>query len=286
MKYKTVVRQVADTYTRDGKTIPITRDEEVRVPKFPRNWQLIALRGAVTTVLLLTLVTVAWSTYSIGSLLGGGFIGFAAAVIFDLGWAVALILEYLARNDRSKRAFPKRLGWGLLAVTMGAILWHGLLDGHVEMGVIGAFVSAFAKLLWLGVMKYVNADLTPEDEQWVAHEMSAARAKLAVASVRRQAARAEMIARQELLAVERELGGSDPEPAGDSTPEIAPPTLADMGKADAIRYVHRAMPDAETAEIARTLAVHGVEVDPGYVSQTLTRSRKQFEPSNVINLGK
>ncbi|MFI5670463.1 hypothetical protein, partial [Streptomyces sp. NPDC051704] len=53
--------------------------------------------------------------------------------------------------------------------------------------------------------KHIDKDLSPADSQWVAAEMSKANAKLAIAGVRRQAAKAEVAARLELLAAERDL---------------------------------------------------------------------------------
>ncbi|MCW2901860.1 MAG: hypothetical protein JWO67_4125 [Streptosporangiaceae bacterium] len=203
MKFRTERQSYTAEHTIDGVTVPITKRRDIRVPILPRNWNGIAVRAAVGLVLTLTMISVVWSTASIGSLLGGG-IGFGAAVVFDFAWAVCLLLEYLARFDQEKRAFPIRLGWALLVATMGAIFWHGWVSGSIPMAVAGASVSAVAKVLWLGIMKYVNRDLSPEDAQWVAAQISAANATAAVADARRNAARIEQRAALELLAMERE----------------------------------------------------------------------------------
>lgn len=188
-------------HTRDGITVMVEETREHLVPALPRDWDVIAVRVATGLVLALTAVSVAWSTWSIGSLLRGG-IGYAAATIFDIAWAVCLILEWLARFDATKRAFPRRLGWVLLVVTMAFIGWHGLDVGQPGMAVVGAAVSLFAKTLWLGVMKHIDRELSSADQAWVEAQVSDAHARMAVAVVRRQVARLEDRAAREMLAME------------------------------------------------------------------------------------
>jgi len=235
MKWKTKTETFQAPHTRDGITEMINRTREVRVPVLPRDWDTLATRAAVLLVMSLTLVSITWSTWSIGSLLGGG-LGFGAAAVFDLSWAVCLILEWKSRFEEAKRSFPVRLGWWLLVGTMGAIFWHGMVLGSVGMAVTGAAVSAFAKVLWLGVMKHINKELSADDAQWVAQQISAANAKMAVAAARRQAARMEHRAAAELLAMEaeaREFGGqmpgadlADATAAGAVAPQAEPETVA------------------------------------------------------------
>ncbi len=241
MKWKTKTETFQAPHTRDGITEMINRTREVRVPVLPRDWDTLATRAAVLLVMSLTLVSITWSTWSIGSLLGGG-LGFGAAAVFDLSWAVCLILEWKSRFEEAKRSFPQNLGWALLAGTMGAIFWHGMNMGSVGMAVTGAAVSAFAKVLWLGVMKHINKELSPDDAQWVAQQISAANAKQAVAAARRQAARMEHRAAAELLAMEaeaREFGGQmsggdlATAPAAGAVATEAAPQDAAAGVADA-----------------------------------------------------
>jgi hypothetical protein len=209
MKYKTETRQRTVMHGPAGQERPVRESYTVRVPVMPRDWDNIAIKAAVTVVLLLTLSAVIWSTWSIGALLHG-WIGYAAAAVFDMSWLVNVLLEWLARNSRKKRTFSKRMGWALLVATMGAIAWHGLLAGGVAMAVVGAAVSMFAKLLWMGIMKHINRDLSDLDEQWVDAEVGKANATLAVAGARRAAARVEAQAALELLDAEqtrREMAG-------------------------------------------------------------------------------
>lgn len=300
MRLKTVKTSVVGEYTRDGKTIPVNRVQSVRVPAMPINWQVVALRAAVGIVLLLTTVAVAWSTKSIGSLLGGGVVGYAAATIFDLGWAMALLLEYLARYDKNKRSFPERLGWTLLVFTMVAIGWEGLVEGSVPMAVIGATVSLFAKVLWMGVMKHINADLSEDDQAWLAHEISSAQTEAAIAQMRRQTERTKRQAALELLAMEREeamvsqsygLGvATAVQVEACATEAVAlalePPTLADMSKSDAVRFVLGQCPELDPSEVADVLGDHGVEVEPAYVKQIINRKKPEPEMATVVELHK
>ena len=226
MKFKTVLEKGTRTIERDGIAVEVTEDQERKVPVLPRDWSAVAVRAAVTLVMTLTVASVAWSTYSIGSLLGGG-VGFIAAAVFDLGWAVCLILEWLARYLPAKRVLPRRLGWALLVATMGAIWWHGWAADSIPLATVGAAVSAFAKVLWLGVMKHIDRELTPDDAAWVAARISEANAKAAVADATRNATRMEQRATLERLAMQREqaemrdafgIGEAPATPAGGSCP--------------------------------------------------------------------
>jgi hypothetical protein len=195
--------QIVDR-TIDGTTNQVSEPYTVRMPKLPRDKDAVALVGVSGLVLALTLVAIVWSTVSIGQLLGGG-VGYAAGAVFDIAWLSVLVLEYLARFDPAKRAFPRNVGMVLVLVAAAAIFLHGLQAGSWEMAAVGAAVSLVSKALWWAVFKHIDKDLSPADSQWVAAEMSKANAKLAIAGVRRQAAKAEVAARLELLAAERDL---------------------------------------------------------------------------------
>ena len=265
MRFKTVREEYAGEHTREGITVPVTKMREVRLPVLPRNWDSIALRVVVGLVGVLTLASIVWSTWSIGSLLHGG-PGYLAAGVFDLAWAVSLALEYLGRFDADKRKFATRLGWVLLLATMGLIFWHGMTLHSVGMAVGGAAVSAFAKILWLGVMKHVHRELSPEDRQWVQAQISAANAKMAVADARRRASHIEQRAALELLAMEREthsmreaMGLPLDDRATDALPVAdAPEAVADAPQAPALPA--GLTPEALAAALA---LVQGAQAGPG-----------------------
>ena len=205
MKYRTRNESFTVPHTVAGITVDVVKQRQTSQPVLPRDYDRAALRTVTVLVLALTTVAVVWSTVSIGNVLGGG-VGYLAATVFDAAWGVCLLLEWMARFDVGKRTFPRNLGWALLVGTMGVIFWHGLLSHSVAMAVVGAFVSFAAKVLWLGVTKHVDKELSDADSQWVAAQISAANAKLAIAGVRRQVARDEHRATLALLAMEAETG--------------------------------------------------------------------------------
>ncbi|WP_329104552.1 hypothetical protein [Streptomyces sp. NBC_01439] len=204
MKFLTETRSRLVDRTIDGTTNQVPEPYTVRIPKVPVDKDRLALVGVSSLVLVLTLVAIVWSTYSIGQLLGGG-PGYAAGMVFDVAWLSVLLLEWLARFDPAKRDFPRKVGWALALVAAGAIYLEGQLAGGWEMALVGAAVSIVAKVLWWAVFRHIDKDLAPADAAWVAAEMSKANAKLAIAGVRRQAAKAEVAARLELLAAEHDL---------------------------------------------------------------------------------
>lgn len=265
------------TYTRAG--ITVTRP--VDLPPLPRDWQMIGLRFAIVLAIGMMGVAIVWSTYSIGTLLGGG-IGFAAAVVFDVSWIIVLVLEYLSRFDEEKRRFPQVLGWGLLGVTMAAIAWEGMAREPRAWGlaIFGAMVSLVAKVLSLAVMEHVNVRLSPDDRAWIKKVTSDVQTQAVIAQVRRTAARDEVRATKQLLAMERELdmvraAYGLPEPVEieetiEPAPSIAPPALTDMPPAYAIRYVASQRPELDTIDLAGLLADQGVDTTPDEVRQILS----------------
>ena len=292
MKFKIQTKDVPGEYTREGVTVPVTRRVQTAVPALPRDWNSIAMKVAIGVSLLLTIAVIVWSTVKIGGLLHGG-VGYVAAAIFDIGWMMALLLAYLSRYNEAKRQFADKLGWGMLIATMGALFWAGLEEGSVAMGVVGAAVSLFAKVIWIGVMKHVNAELSEDDKTWLTAQVSEAQTKAAVAVVRRQAARIEQTAALDMLAMERERAdvakafGLDTEAAPEvqtpARPALERPTLADMKVADAIRFVKNQCPELEAAEVVRILEDEGIEATPDYVAQVLKRSTagKTYEPQEL-----
>ncbi|WP_328976390.1 DUF2637 domain-containing protein [Streptomyces canus] len=210
----------------DGSTFETTQTVEFAPqPEPPRDWDLLSTRAAVGMVLALTAVAVAWSTWSIGGLLHGG-LGYLAALVFDLSWGTALILEWKARFDPDKRAFPQVLGWGLLAVTMGAIFWHAWPD--LRYAVVGAVVSGVAKILWLGIMKHIEVSMTQRDRDDLRDRTSRANVRMAFASVDRAALRTEA----HTAAVRRSLEGARPTvlELSASTQDTDPAELASAGE--------------------------------------------------------
>ncbi|MFI8529052.1 hypothetical protein ACIGMX_02195 [Streptomyces aquilus] len=305
-------RPVTVTRT-DGSTFQTTRTVEFApVPVPPRDWDVISTRVAVGMVLALTAVAVAWSTWSIGSLLHGG-MGFLAALVFDLSWAVCLILEWKARFDPAKRAFPRALGWVLLVATMGAIFWYEVPDWRAAT--IGALVSAVAKGLWLGIMKHIDRELSPVDRNDLADRLSKAYVRQAVASVDRQTLRvdahtaavrrsledvrptalelaasgrdtdtAELTSIGEQLAEQIASTGENTEPVREqiasaaSTPPLnSPNTDRDQPNISELAREQIANGASNTDAVANILARHP-DANPGSVGAAVRRERRKAGP--------
>jgi hypothetical protein len=254
MKYRT--EHTTEPHTVDGVTHQVTRSRTVQVPTAPVDWDRAGTRASVAIALLATVVSVAWSTYSIGELLRGG-IGYGAASLFDAAWLSVLILEWRARFNRPVLRIVRRAGWAFLLIAMGAILWNGLDSRDVGLAVAGATVSALAKGLWWLTLKVGEKHLDDADAQWVHAELSRAHAQLAVARARREVARTEAAARRELLALEAET----PAPApvverADKPADIAPGTVR-----SAVAAMRATYPDATVEETVQHLADIGVRVD-------------------------
>ncbi|MFD9226195.1 hypothetical protein ACFWDI_40860, partial [Streptomyces sp. NPDC060064] len=252
-EYRTEPREI----TVDGKTHTRPKRVAVQVPRLPSDWDQLATSGAVALVLTLTSIAVVWSTFSIGDLLGGG-VGLAAAVLFDLAWVICLLLEWLARFDEDKRAFPKKMGWALLFITMGAIFWHGMGRDNVALAVVGAVVSMVAKALWMGIMRHINRDLSEDHREWVKAEMSEANAKMAIAQVRRQAARADVRASMELLAAERirsQYAAIAPAPVAQASPVLDLPASPGRAEITLRRAVGAILTDANQYAIASDVEI-------------------------------
>jgi hypothetical protein len=157
------------------------------------------------------------------------------------------------------------------------------------MAIVGALVSFFAKILWLGVMKHVNAELSEDDLAWIAELTSQANTGAAVAIARRTAARSETSATMQLLAMEAELNrvrdAFGLQDRGPVVAELVPekhtedppaPSLADMGAPFAIRYVRSNFPEMDEDELSDYLNRHGVATTPLEVRRVLAVGVRQL----------
>lgn len=289
MKFRTKVVNTTKEITIDGRTETVPVSEEQKIPLVPRDWDTITTHAAFALVGVLTLVAIVWSTISIGQLLGGG-VGFLAAVLFDISWAVCLILEWKARFDSSKRRFPRNLGWALLVVTMFFIGWHGVTLDSTPLAVVGAAVSLFAKVLWLAIMRFVDRELNPDHQAWVNAVISKSNAQLAVAEVLRQVALADDKAVALKLAIEANRAGivgveqlrssseqapepigsgSEQAPDGGSSSVLTGPNAAPIGSA----------PAPTMAERARELLRSGLPKD--LARQTILNEMPDANPDSV-----
>ncbi|OHV39699.1 hypothetical protein BBK14_13590 [Parafrankia soli] len=260
MKYRIETEEYADTHTVDGVTAPVARTRRVAVPVLPRDWDALAVRAVVGLVLALTLVSITWSTVSIAHLLDGTWTAYLAGGVFDLAWCATLGMAYIVRFRPDRRKVVDRVGWGLLAVTVTAIGLHGYQTGGIAVACIGASVSIAAKTLWWTFGHATRPELTADDKQWVDAQISTASAQLAVASVRRQVARAQDRVTAELLAIE----ASRRPPVGTVAANDVAPTALPGNPGEALLPVHAA-PDVvprEAPQAALDAAPRGAGTAP------------------------
>ncbi|MFB7577147.1 hypothetical protein [Streptomyces sp. NPDC056165] len=195
-----------ETVTRQGRAHTVVRRADP--PAVPRDWDLMLLRGELALAGLLSLVTVVWSTYSIGDLLGGSWAAYGGAITFDVAWLAVQGMEWLARYQPDRRGRARRVGLALLAVSVGAITYHGHLHGALAQGAFGAGIALGAKLLWSTVLSHLVCELDPDTQAWVDAEHREAHAMLATATVHRTSERARGQAAAHRRAVEVQYGVS------------------------------------------------------------------------------
>lgn len=251
-------------HTIDGTTVMVSEDYTVHVPVPPRDWDRILL-GAVTaaTASVLT-VAVVWSTTSIGPLLAlavSAAVAYGVAVIFDLAWIIFMAVEWLSRYNPRAAALPRRAGHVALIVAMGAVCTHGIIAGGrngLAVGIIGSIVSALAKTVWTVVMRHTAKELDPRTQQWVDQQMADAGARLALAGVHRQLARAAGQWADTLAALPPR--GPDP-----SRPSGQHPDTSEADIESAVRAALATMPDATPEAIAEQLGQLGITTDAATV---------------------
>lgn len=278
MRYRTRTIQVPGVHVVDGIVAPVVRTEQVREPIPPRDWDAIALRAVAGLTVLLTTVSVVWSTVAIGQLLGGGAAAYLVAGTFDLGWLAAFALAFLVRHRPDRRRAVNALGWLLLAASVAAIVLEGLHTGGAASAAVGGGISAVAKLLWWTLDRATRPALSSDDAQWVAAQISQADATLAVAAVHRRANRAQRRAADELLAMEaarrpalpaRPSAQVDPTPALD--PESTRPGPGPGGGIDPTPQAERSpTPERTQADPAHRPGLTSIS---GGADPDLTRAR-------------
>ncbi|WP_052509099.1 hypothetical protein [Kitasatospora griseola] len=254
-----VTRERLVPHTINGITKLVTENYTVDEPVPPRDWDL-AVRNAVTAATVLTVAgSIAWSTDSIGSLLGrtvNPAIAYTAAAVFDLAWITCMALEWLARYDRRKASLPRKLGYVALIIAMLAVATNGWLaggKGAFFVGLIGAFVSAIAKGMWTMTMRTFGSTLDDRSQQWVEARFSDVQARLATAAATRELAR-----------VEGTIAGyEDTFEAPAALPQVGEePAAADGTVRAAIAIArHTLGPDASPAQIAAQLVLAKVLPD-------------------------
>ncbi len=145
-------------------------DTEPGPPRLPFNLDSLLRRTLFTFAVLMTAGAIVWGTVAIGgmlALLAPPWAAYLVAGVFDAGWAACLIAEWILRYDSQRAALPARVGLAMLAVSMAAIIIHGVRAEAVLVGIIGALVSAAAKGVWVIGMHTIRIKLDPKYEAYL-----------------------------------------------------------------------------------------------------------------------
>ncbi|MET8475413.1 protein transporter Sec31 [Streptomyces sp. NPDC006422] len=266
MKTRTVERTELVPHTVNGKTEMVVERRQVEVPCPPRDWDRITLAAVTATAAVLLAVTVVWTTASIGDLLARVTVpvaAYAAAVAFDLAWIVCLAVEWLARYDVRRARLPRNMGYGALAIAMGAVGAHGWVAGQVAIGVIGAVVSGIVKTVWTVVLAHHAKPLDDKTQQWVDLQRAAAGGELAMVAINRELMRARGL----VAAEERALAGEAPEPPPE-VPAVLPPS-GPMTMAEAVRIAVGCGTTEPAAVLRYVRQVHDANAKETSVDRTL-----------------
>lgn len=260
MKTRTVTRYRQVEHVIDGRAATVQEPYQVEIPVPPVDLDRIVHGGITVAAVLLLLVSISWSTASVGGLLAHAVVegvAYSAAAGFDLVWIICMGAEWLARYEPGKAWLPRWAGHVALLVAMTAVATNGWLYASPAVGLVGALVSALAKLAWTIVLRHNAKPLDPLTQQWVQKQRAEVGARLAMVPVRRQLARAEGQVAAEYAALDTPNTTTDRpgHPSG----------LADATVRSAIRAALSTTPDASPADIVATLSALGIQVTEGDV---------------------
>ncbi|MEU9516592.1 hypothetical protein [Micromonospora sp. NPDC048169] len=132
----------------------------------------------------LTALAVAWTLVAVGGLLttqAPAWVAYSAGALFDLVWVSAMLHERAHRRSASASRTPALLGWLLLAVSVAAVLVHGLTATTVPIAVIGAVIPVLGKLTLQMALSTAGVRITADAQRKVDIVRSRGRDAVAVA---------------------------------------------------------------------------------------------------------
>lgn len=195
---KTVVHDT-EARTYDGETTYRQVPRVVWVPAPPRDWDALVARALVCAAVVGTVLSLGWSTDSIGRLLdrtGSTTTAYTVAIIFDVVWLACVARQWLERDDPERANGARRAGNLFLVVAMAAIFANGYETGETIAGIGGAAVSGLAKVLWVLALGYYAVDLDEGAAYDLRHHRQGIAKRLALRASRRRLAAAEAYERQ------------------------------------------------------------------------------------------
>jgi hypothetical protein len=172
------------TETVHGVDVAYDVPDTTPVIRLPFNLDATLRRALFTLAIVMTLGAIVWGTVAIGSmltLLAPPWAAYLVAGVFDAGWAACLIAEWLLRYDSTRARIPVIAGLVLLAVSVAAIVIHGVRADAILVGIVGALVSAAAKGVWAIGMHTIRIKLDPKYEAYLRTRQQQTGTELAVA---------------------------------------------------------------------------------------------------------
>ncbi|MET8585763.1 hypothetical protein ABZX39_33570 [Streptomyces collinus] len=117
---------------------------------------------------LLSLASLAWTTWSLVDLLGTGLIGVTVAAGADIIWGSVIIAEARGLRITLRRGthnIVPAFGWAALLVVAVFLAWHGITRDAYAMAAAGPFLPFGAKAVWVLALADMRdpAALTHED---------------------------------------------------------------------------------------------------------------------------
>jgi hypothetical protein len=298
MKLRQVTRSRTVTKHVDGEDVTYDEPFTELIPKIPFNLDALLRKALFAVAVLMTAGAIVWGTVAIGSmltLLAPQWAAYLVAGVFDLAWAACLAAEYLARNDDEKAKLPRNAGIAALAISMGAIVWHGRLEEAILVGVIGAAVSLVSKGVWLIALRATGVKLDAEYQALLRQRQQQAGLRRALAQAKRDQLFMDDETARLLAALEYERGGAitldrvpeqvanvpEPVPAVTAntavTSEFAVPEQANIAELareqlannatnkDAVEAILRVVPTANAASVAATVRRERKKLDGPYL---------------------
>ena len=132
----------------------------------------------------LTALAVVWTLVAVGGLLdtqAPAWVAYSAGALFDLVWVSAMLHERAHRRSASVSRTPTILGWLLLAISVAAVLVHGLAATTVPVAVIGAVIPVLGKLTLQMALSTADVRITDDAQRKVDMVRSRGRDAIAVA---------------------------------------------------------------------------------------------------------
>lgn len=278
MKTRRIERTRLVPHTVDGETEMVLDREIIEVPAPPADWDQIVRIGVTVLAVILLVVSVSWSTSSIGSILTRivpSAAAYGAACAFDTLWIMCTAVQWLLRTDPARAKKAETGGRLALAIAMAAVFADGYINHELVIGAVGAAVSALAKGGTYLAMLVHARPLDSRTQQWLDKRRAHINGQLGLIPVRRELQRGQAMvdAERRSLGVPEENGSADPEPSGDpeDVPEDPDPTVS------AINSGHVA-----TKEAVRNAWDSGIR-DPEAVLRTVRNATGRNVPQSSVD---